>query len=62
MPIDYNFEIVPSFRELTKTGLVLLRQPLARSLRKLRLLRESVSEPKLAPVEIKSPKRFRRSS
>ena len=39
MPIDYNFEITPSFRDLSQTGLVLLRQPVVRSLAKLRRLR-----------------------
>ena len=39
MPIDYNFEITPSFRDVTRTSLLLLRQPLVRSLSKLRRLR-----------------------
>ncbi len=40
MPIDYNFENTPSFRDLSQTGLVLLRQPIVRSLAKLRRLRK----------------------
>ncbi len=39
MPIDYNFEITPSFRDVTRTSLLLLRQPIVRSLAKLRRLR-----------------------
>ena len=39
MPIDYNFEHTPSFRDITRTSLVLLRQPVVRSLSKLRRLR-----------------------
>jgi hypothetical protein len=59
MPIDYNFEVTPSFRDLTQTGLVLLRQPLVRSLEKLRELRCGLPTP--VPVPIKSSKRLRRS-
>jgi hypothetical protein len=40
MPIDYNFEHTPSFRDITRTSLVLLRQPVVRSLAKLRRLRQ----------------------
>jgi hypothetical protein len=40
MPIDYNFEITPSFRDVTRTSLLLLRQPVVRSLSKLRRLRQ----------------------
>jgi hypothetical protein len=39
MPIDYNFEHTPSFRDVTRTSLLLLKQPLVRSLAKLRRLR-----------------------
>jgi len=39
MPIDYNFEHAPNFRDLTRTSLVLLQQPVVRSLSKLRRLR-----------------------
>ena len=39
MPIDYNFEITPSFRDVTRTSLLLLKQPVVRSLSKLRRLR-----------------------
>ncbi len=62
MPIDYNFEHTPNFRELTSTGMFLLRQPFVRSLDKLRQLRSSVTERKLIPVHAKNTKRFRRSS
>jgi hypothetical protein len=40
MPIDYNFEHTPNFRDVTRTSLVLLKQPLVRSLAKLRRLRK----------------------
>ena len=43
MPIDFSFETVPNFRELTHTGLVLLRQPVVRSLAKVRRLRKGQS-------------------
>ena len=39
MPIDYNFENTPSFRDLSQAGLLLMRQPVVRSLAKLRRLR-----------------------
>lgn len=39
MPIEYNFENTPNFRVLTRSSLVLLRQPIVRSLTKLRRLR-----------------------
>ncbi|MSU18786.1 MAG: hypothetical protein EXS34_02265 [Lacunisphaera sp.] len=39
MPIEYNFENTPNFRVLTRSSLVLLRQPIVRSLAKLRRLR-----------------------
>jgi hypothetical protein len=45
MPIDYNFEHTPNFRDLTRTSLVLLRQPVVRSLAKLRRLRSGRSVP-----------------
>lgn len=45
MPIDYNFEHTPSFRDVTRTSLVLLKQPLVRSLSKLRRLRRGQSVP-----------------
>ena len=40
MPIDYNFEHTPSFRDITRSSLILLRQPIVRSLSKLRRLRQ----------------------
>ncbi len=45
MPIDYNFESTPSFRDVTRTSLILLRQPIVRSLAKLRRLRKGQSVP-----------------
>lgn len=45
MPIDYNFEHTPNFRDLTRTSLVLLRQPMVRSLAKLRRLRKGQPVP-----------------
>ena len=61
MPIDYNYENTPSFRELSQTGMFLLRQPFVRSMDKLRQLRASVVNEKLVPVPVKPTKRFRRS-
>lgn len=40
MPLDYNYEHTPTFRDVTRTSLVLLRQPLVRSLAKLGRLRK----------------------
>jgi len=62
MPIDYNYENTPSFRELTQTGIFLIRQPFLRSLDKLRQLRASVVDSKPAAITVKTTKRFRRSS
>jgi hypothetical protein len=45
MPIDYNFESTPSFRDVTRTSLILLRQPIVRSLSKLRRLRKGQTVP-----------------
>ena len=39
MPVDYNLEITPSFRDLSPTGLLLLGRPVVRSLAKLKRLR-----------------------
>lgn len=56
MPIDYNHEITPSFRDVTRTSLVLLRQPLVRSIAKLRRLRSGRTVPE-GPV-VRSAKSF----
>ncbi len=56
MPIDYNFEHTPNFRDLTRTSLVLLRQPVVRSLAKLRRLRRGQPVPE-GPAP-RSPKTF----
>ena len=45
MPIDYNFEHTPSFRDITRSSLVLLRRPIVRSLSKLRRLRSGGAVP-----------------
>jgi hypothetical protein len=45
MPIDFSFDATPNFRDLTHTGLVLLRRPVVRSLSKLRRLRKGQSTP-----------------
>ena len=45
MPIDYNFEHTPNFRDVTRTSLVLLKQPLVRSLAKLRRLHKGQPVP-----------------
>ena len=57
MPIDYNFEITPSFRDITRTSLLLLRQPVVRSLSKLRRLRQGGTVPSEGPV-VRSAKTF----
>ena len=56
MPIDYNHEITPSFRDVTRTSLVLLKQPLVRSIAKLRRLRSGQAVPE-GPV-VRSAKSF----
>jgi hypothetical protein len=56
MPIDYNFEHSPNFRDLTRTSLVLLKQPVVRSLSKLRRLRQGQAVPE-GPV-VRSAKTF----
>ncbi len=56
MPIDYNFEHTPNFRDLTRTSLLLLKQPVVRSLAKLRRLRAGRVVPE-GPV-IRSAKSF----
>jgi len=45
MPIDYNFEHTPNFRDLTRTSLVLLKQPIVRSVSKLRRLHSGQAVP-----------------
>ena len=62
MPIDYSSDHTPSFRDLTQTGFLLIRQPFIRSLDKLQQLRAKALESNLVPVVIKTTKRFRRSS
>jgi hypothetical protein len=56
MPIDYNFEHTPSFRDVTRTSLLLLKQPLVRSLSKLRRLRRGQTVPE-GPV-VRSSRTF----
>lgn len=56
MPIDYNHEITPSFRDVTLSSLVLLKQPLVRSVSKLRRLRKGQAVPE-GPV-MRSAKTF----
>lgn len=56
MPIDYNFESTPSFRDVTRSSLVLLRQPIVRSLAKLRRLRKGQAVPE-GPL-VRSAKTF----
>jgi hypothetical protein len=50
MPIDYNFEHTPSFRDMTRSSLILLRQPIVRSLSQLRRLRSGQAVPEGPPV------------
>lgn len=50
MPIDYNLEHTPSFRDITRSSLLLLRQPIVRSLAKLRRLRKGQALPEGPPV------------
>ena len=56
MPIDHSFEHTPSFRDITRTSLILLRQPVVRSLSKLRRLRQGKSVPE-GPL-VRSAKTF----
>ena len=56
MPIDYNFEHTPNFRDVTRTSLVLLKQPLVRSLAKLRRLNKGQPVPE-GPV-VRTAKTF----
>jgi len=58
MPIDYNFEHTPSFRDVTRTSLLLLKQPLVRSLATLRRLRRGQPEPVPARVRARPSKPF----
>lgn len=60
MPIDYSFEITPSFRDLTPTGLLLLKQPLARPVDDIRRLRRAPAIVP-APAVVKATPVFRRS-
>lgn len=60
MPIDFSFESTPGFRDLTHSGLLLLRRPVVRSLRKLRRLREGAAVFDL-PAPVKTARLFRRS-
>jgi hypothetical protein len=56
MPIDYSYEHTPNFRDVTRTSLVLLGQPLVRSLSKLRRLRRGRAVPE-GPL-VRSAKTF----
>lgn len=56
MPIDYNFEHTPNFRDFTRTSLVLLRKPIVRSLAKLCRLRKGQAVPE-GPL-VRSAKTF----
>jgi len=49
MPIDFSFETTPNFRELTHTGLLLLRRPIVRSLAKVRQLRKGEAVTEVTP-------------
>lgn len=55
MPIDYNLETTPSFRDLTRSSLILLRQPIVRSLSTLRRLRKGQPVPEGPLVRIAKP-------
>lgn len=57
MPIDYNFEHTPHFRDMTRSSLLLLRQPVVRSIAKLRRLRAGTSVPPEG-VPLRSAKTF----
>jgi hypothetical protein len=55
MPIDYSFEATPSFRDVTRTSLLLLKRPVVRSLSKLRRLkagREVIEGPVVRTAKI----------
>ena len=51
MPVDFSFEHAPHFRELTHTGLRLLRRPIVRSLAKVRRLRKGQSVSEVAALQ-----------
>jgi len=55
MPIDFSFETVPHFRDITHTGLVLFRRPVVRSIAKLRLLRAGRGGAESLPHPAKPP-------
>lgn len=55
MPIDYNLETTPSFRDLTRSSLILLRQPIVRSLSTLRRLRKGQPVPEGPLVRTAKP-------
>jgi hypothetical protein len=46
-PLDFSTDLAPSFRDLTHTGLVLLKHPLVRSSAQVRRLRRGVTLPEL---------------
>ena len=56
MPIDYNYEHTPNFRDFTRTSLLLLKQPVVRSLSKLRRLKEG--QPVLEGPVVRTAKTF----
>ncbi len=48
MPIDYNYEHTPGFRDVTRSSLLLLQRPVVRSLAQLRRLRSGQVIPPVA--------------
>ncbi|MFI5335970.1 MAG: hypothetical protein ACHQ5A_04255 [Opitutales bacterium] len=61
MPLDYSFDSTPGFRDLTHTALVLLQQPLVRSVSRIRRLRRGVHVLPETAVPVKTIRLFRRS-
>lgn len=47
MPVDFSSDLCPSFRDLTHSGLVLLKRPVVRSAGKLQRLQRGVPVPEL---------------
>ena len=59
MPIDHSFESSPSFRDLSHTGLLLLRQPVVRSLRRMQRLRRGLQALPETGLPVKTARLFR---
>lgn len=61
MPLDYSFETTPSFRDLSHAGLLLLQQPLVRSMRRLQRLQRGLAALPETAAPVKTARLFRRN-